>query len=235
VTRIEDDDSIAAYIGQPWPVNPTIVSWRTEDGSHMRFQFREYGAVIEMNEETVIWKDERNVSPQAVAAPAVLQVPGHVAGRLSSPKGLLLHGTRSGAAGNSTAQEFDGTVNYVQNGTDGTVGWHCTVGDNEIALHMKPDQYGWNARAASDHYLAAEFAQATVDKPISNAQVDAFCWWVQHEVLPVFPALPHVLKTHAEVEDSGETGANDGKSDVYPTGDARAEDVKARIRARLGW
>jgi hypothetical protein len=188
-----------------------------------------------MNEETVIWKDERNVSPQAVAAPAVLQVPGHVAGRLSSPKGLLLHGTRSGAAGNSTAQEFDGTVNYVQNGTDGTVGWHCTVGDNEIALHMKPDQYGWNARAASDHYLAAEFAQATVDKPISNAQVDAFCWWVQHEVLPVFPALPHVLKTHAEVEDSGETGANDGKSDVYPTGDARAEDVKARIRARLGW
>jgi hypothetical protein len=160
-----------------------------------------------------------------------------VAGRfVAPPRGIILHGTRSGQPYDE-AQEWRGTVNYVRNGAGG-LGWNVTVGPDRLALHLEPDQYGWNARAASDDYLACEFAQAQRDAPISNASVDAFCYWVREIVLVRWPGLPlgtdRGLPTHAELERRGETGAIDGKSDVFSYGSPLADELRARIRQRLG-
>jgi hypothetical protein len=148
------------------------------------------------------------------------------------PRGVILHGSRSGKAGNPKASEYAGTANWeVNNPND--LGWHATIGEGTVAVHLDPRQWGWNARGSSSHFLAVEFAQATVDEAISDAQVDAFCAWLTERVLPVWPALPMFFPTHAELDGTPEYGPHDGKSDVFPLGDDRADELRARIMARL--
>jgi hypothetical protein len=158
---------------------------------------------------------------------------GTVAGRYSiAPRGVILHGSRSGIAGRPVQAEYAGTRRYAASGIE--LGWTITVGDDAISLHMSPKEWGWNARAASRHYLACEFAQATVHDAITDGQVRAFCWWLRTVVRPVWPALDvTVLPTHAEVEAWGETGARDGKTDVHPFGSAQADHLRQRIAAEL--
>jgi hypothetical protein len=183
------------------------------------------------------WHDSTVVEePSATEyAPLIEHVPGIISGTFANqPQGVILHGSRSGSQ-NGTAAEYRGTVGYVSRGTDGTVGWHATIGDDAYAVHMDAGRWGWSARAASQRFLAVEFAQATVDRSISDAQVRAFCHWLQHEALPVWPGLPMHFPSHAEVEAAGLTGARDGKTDVYPGGDPRLEDLRRRIGERLGF
>lgn len=152
--------------------------------------------------------------------------------RIWTHKGIILHGSRSGRADYDTADEFASTVRYVLGGASG-LGWHVTIGDDEVAHHIDPWYYGWNARAASLHYLAVEFAQPLADRPISDAQVRAFCWWLEHYVWPSVPNFPLYMPTHAEVERSGETGVIDGKNDVFPYGSAEANELRERIYAQF--
>lgn len=144
------------------------------------------------------------------------------------PQGVILHGSRSGS-GNDTAAEYRGTANYAASGIE--LGWNATIGDDIYAIHMPCDRWGWNARAASQRYLAVEFAQATADRPISDAQVNAFCHWFEKEARRVWPGLALVFPTHAELPE----GQGDGKTDVFPRGDQRADELRARIVARLGF
>lgn len=155
------------------------------------------------------------------------------AGRFGrTPKGIILHGSRSGIAGNPKDREYTACANWeVNNPND--LGWNATIGERKVAIHLPPQEWGWNARAASDDYLAVEFAQATVDDPITDAQVTAFADWVKTRVLVAWPGLPMHMPTHAEVEKSGETGQVDGKSDVFPAGDSRADELRSRIMAAL--
>lgn len=156
------------------------------------------------------------------------------AGRFASmPKGIILHGSRSGRAGNPKAAEYRGTASWEVNNPGG-LGWHATVGEGVVAVHLEPTEWGWNARAASDEYLAVEIAQATVDEPVTDAQVDALADWITTRVLPVWPGLPMRFPSHAEVEKSGETGAIDGKTDVFPAGDPRMDELRSRLVERLG-
>lgn len=156
------------------------------------------------------------------------------AGRFASvPKGIILHGSRSGRAGNPKAAEYLGTARYEISNPAG-LGWHATIGEGVVAVHMTPQEWGWNARAASDDYLAVEIAQATVDEPITDGQVMALADWIRTRVLPVWPTLPMHFPSHAEVEASGETGQHDGKSDVFPRGDRRMDDLRARLLAAIG-
>ena len=148
------------------------------------------------------------------------------------PKGVILHGSRSGAQGNPKKREAEACANWAVVNPEG-LSWHATIGENEYYVHLAPGEWGWNARAASDDYIAVEFAQATVDEPITDAQVDAFVAYMQREILPRWPHLPLVFKTHAEVEASGETGRKDGKTDVFPNNDVRAAELKARIMEKL--
>lgn len=166
--------------------------------------------------------------------PTIHRDPGTVAGKFTHvPSGIILHGSRSGIAGRSMQAEYDGTRRYAASGIE--LGWNLTCGHDAVSIHMAPDQWGWNSRAASRHYLAVELAQPTVHDSISDGQVRALVWWLQHEVWPRWPGMDfHSLPTHAELEARGETGAWDGKSDVWPVGDWRADALRAAIAARLG-
>lgn len=170
--------------------------------------------------------------PERRYAPKVLIKPDVRAGTFQQmPKGVILHGSRSGIEGNSTHNEFMGTANFALN-TD--LGWNATIGDDEIALHLGPDEWGWNARAASLVYLGVEIAQPTHGAPITDGQVRAFCWWMRRLVLPTWPGLPLHFPTHSEVEHNGETGQFDGKSDVFKWQDqSQCNELRQRIFARL--
>ena len=148
------------------------------------------------------------------------------------PKGVILHGSRSALAGNPTHAEFEGTARY-QGTNAGGLGWNATIGDDEIAIHLDPGEWGWNARAASRHYLAVEFAQPRESDLIGDGQVRAFCWWLRAHVFRRWPDQPRQFPTHAEVEQSGETGQLDGKTDVFHFGSPLADELRARIAARL--
>ena len=160
---------------------------------------------------------------------------GHIAGTFSGvPKGFILHGSRSGAAGNSKAREALGCANWCVNNPDG-LAWHASIGENEYYVHMNANQWGWNARGVSDEYVAVEFAQATEAEDITDAQVNAFVHWAQTVVLPVYPNIPLVLVTHAEVDGTAAYGGQfDGKTDVFRKTDPRSQQLKDRILAQLG-
>lgn len=162
--------------------------------------------------------------------PVIELVQGNVAGTFAAqPQGVILHGTRSGQQGYSTEQEYRATVNYVGGGAAG-LGWSITVGDGVYCAHMSPMHWGWNARGASRRFLAAELAQPTSDHPISDSQVSAFCWWFLNIARVAWPNLPAYFPTHAELPE----GIIDGKSDVYPRGDGRADELRGRIMTILG-
>lgn len=147
------------------------------------------------------------------------------------PKGVILHGSGSGRASNPPLAEYAGTANWENINPDG-LGWNATIGPNIVAVHLSAREWGWNARAASQSYLAVELAQPVRSVPISDEQVNAFCAWFEAEVLPVWPDIPLFFPTHCEVERSGETGQIDGKDDVFPDA-ARADELRGRIMARL--
>ncbi len=146
------------------------------------------------------------------------------------PRGVVLHGSRSGKPGNPKATEYLGTARYEVNNNVG-LGWHATVGENVVAVHLEPTEWGWHALQASKVYLGVEFAQATVDEPITDAQVDAFVAWFTQRVLTIYPNIPWHFLSHAEVDQ--EFNTNQGKSDAFPLGDVRMDDLRARIMARL--
>ena len=144
------------------------------------------------------------------------------------PRAIILHGTRSGR-GHSTHAEFTATAAYVRNGADG-LGWQVTVGDDEIAIHLPPDHWGWHCRSPwSELYLGIEFAQPTVDCAISDAQVRAACWWLREVAMVCWPDLPLALIAHSEID----PGIRDGKTDVFPRGDDRMNDLRLRMLAIL--
>jgi hypothetical protein len=154
---------------------------------------------------------------------------GTVAGVFSTtPAGVILHGSRSGVPSRSIDAEFVGTSNYAVNEPNG-LGWNATIGDDALALHIPADRWGWNARAASRKYLAVEFAQPVEDVDIVSGQVRACAWFI-HEARKRWPNLPLFMPTHAEL-DGTETGAFDGKSDVYSKFNPKAELLRSAIRA----
>jgi hypothetical protein len=163
----------------------------------------------------------------------ILYIPGQLGGFFSAmPKGVILHGSRSGVASRNIHDEFIGTANWAANNPGG-LSWNATIGEDEIALHLPEDEWGHNARRASGMYLAVEFSQPTVNHSISDAQVEAFCWWFQNKVTARWEAFPLTFPTHAEVEAWGLTGRIDGKTDVFPNGDPRTDELRQRILARL--
>ena len=146
------------------------------------------------------------------------------------PAGVILHGSRSGRD-QSISQEFYGTANFAKAGANG-LGWNVTIGNSMYAFHIAPTQWGWNARAASSKYLAVEFAQPTADVDITDEQVDAFCAWWRNDVRWLYQGLTLTtanMPTHAELQE----GIADGKSDCYPLGDPRADDLRQRILEAL--
>lgn len=154
---------------------------------------------------------------------------GQSAGRFAqTPLGVILHGSRSGAASNPTAAEYVGTAHWAVANPD-SLGWSATIGSDIIALHMPFAAWGWNAREHSSVYLAVELAQAVEAQPISDGQVRAVAWFFQ-QAKKTWPNLPRFFPTHAELP----AGVRDGKTDVFSRGSARTDELRARINAALG-
>lgn len=156
------------------------------------------------------------------------------AGRFAAmPKGIVLHGSRSGAAGNPKDREYLGTARYEQSNPNG-LGWHATIGEGKVAEHLTPREWGWHALQASKAYLGVELAQAVEGEPITDGQVAALADWIRTRVLPVWPDLPMHFPSHAEV-DRDENKINRGKTDAFRLGDPRMDELRARLTAALRW
>lgn len=153
------------------------------------------------------------------------------AGTLNTCQGVILHGSRSGVQGRDLMVEWRGTAGYEVNNPLG-LGWNATIGPGVVALHLDVRHWGWNARNASDTYVAVEIAQPTVNDPLPNAVPRAVADYIFDHVWPAWGETWH-FPSHAELEDWGETGANDGKTDLYPTGDPRMEAFREQVYARL--
>jgi hypothetical protein len=155
---------------------------------------------------------------------------GHVAGSFATiPRGILLHGSRGGAA--TLGAEYRGTSTWAANPSH-DLGWNATIGEHRYCTHMTARQWGWNAREHSSFYLAVEFAQPTVNDAITDAQVAAFVAWWRADVLPVWPAMTvsrTPLPTHSEMP----AGIRDGKTDTFPQGDSRNDQLRERIRTAM--
>lgn len=160
------------------------------------------------------------------------------------PLALILHSSRSGRApgeeqpSTRTYREYSGTVAWCQSPNNGGIGWHCTAGETATgepiyAVHLPPDQWAWHVRELSSTHLGIEFSQPTVNDPISDAQVAACAHWLTFEV---FPRWPHLSRATLEMPAHSETapGKRDGKSDPYPAGDVRLDNLRKRLRAQLG-
>lgn len=154
------------------------------------------------------------------------------AGRfMGTPKGIVLHGSRSGVAGNPKDKEYLGTARYEVSNPNG-LGWHATIGEHKVAVHLDPKEWGWHALQASKTYLGVEFAQAVEGEPITDAQVAALVDWIKTRALPSWPSLPMHFPSHAEV-DRDENKVNQGKTDAFRLGDPRMDDLRKRIMVGL--
>ncbi|MGE5619737.1 MAG: N-acetylmuramoyl-L-alanine amidase [Sphingomonadaceae bacterium] len=154
-----------------------------------------------------------------------------IAGRISAtPRGIILHGTRSGRR-QSRFLEFHGTRAYARAGCGGQyLGWHLTVGEDEISEHLPLDRWGYHAREWwSEHWIGIEFAQPTDEYTVTEKQVRAAVWWIKHRLLVAYPDMPLELLAHSEID----PGIRDGKTDVYPRGDRRTDELRDRIRSSL--
>ena len=168
------------------------------------------------------------LSTPADYTPIVEQAIGNRAGVFAgTPQGVILHGSRSGQD-YDTDREYQATVNYYRQGANG-LGWNATIGDDRVCEHLTAAEWGWNARSASRQYLAVEFAQATVDRPISDGQVRAFSWLFRNRFRGEWPSLPQEFPMHSELPQ----GVSDGKTDPHVRGGIAGEKLRARIVAEI--
>lgn len=113
------------------------------------------------------------------------------------------------------------------------------AGDDELSIHLNSWQWGWHAFKASDKYLSIEFAQSGyqhVYQPISDAQVRAAAWAIKRDRdywRTQGVVIPLRLRSHAELEQEGETVSTSGKTDVFSYRDPRTDDLRIRLLARL--
>lgn len=229
-------------LGHPWKLALMAYNWGSgnvdkwlaagADDTSIRQQTTHYLDVILGSG----WTEPGEAPPQGADVGVVFEDkpdPEPAGTFYTQPLGVILHGSRSGKAGNAKLAEYNGTANWEVNNPDG-LGWNATIGEGRVAVHLDAKHWGWNARAASGLFLAVEFAQATVDEAISDAQVDAFCAWMRRDVLPVWPALKLSFPTHAELDGTTAYGGyHDGKTDVFPKADARADALRTRILSNL--
>jgi hypothetical protein len=173
---------------------------------------------VPVQPSTIVYEDYRDPAPAGAFS--------------STPRGIVLHGSRSGKAGNPQMAEYTGTANWEVNNPN-SLGWNITVADHRVAEHIDVRHWGWHAKAASPHYLSVEFAQPTVNDAITDAQVDALADWIKTRVTPVWGDLGFHFPSHAEVQQSGEAGDR-GNTDVYPLGDPRLDTLRNRLYALLG-
>lgn len=226
-------DQIARYWARYAPDKvETLSRYNKPDGSALAGVRARYAQMLALARETLGTSEPEPAPPAGDVLFEDYRDPVPAGRFAAQPRGVILHGSRSGNAGNPIDQEYKGTASYEVNNSAG-LGWHATIGERKVAVHLTAQEWGWNARAASPAYLAVEFAQPTAAHTITEGQIAAFVAWFKQIVQPAWPGLPLHFPTHAEVERSGETGQIDGKSDCYAYGDIRADQLRSAILAGI--
>ena len=104
--------------------------------------------------------------------------------------------------------------------------WWLTVGEDMVAVHTNPDQWGWHAGdPLSRRWLGVEFAQCKLGDPITDCQVRATAWAITNLFWERWPAGIPRFECHSQTEQ----GRQWGKTDPFPDGDPRNDDLIARI------
>ena len=179
-----------------------------------------FGVQSRLNTELLPWEQPPEYRPTLFCHPS----PSGQGRFWISPAGIILHGTRSGRRLDRFS-EFHGTRGWAQSGADG-LAWHVTVGEDCVATHLDPGQWGWHCgEPDSRRYLGIEFAQPTVEYDITDLQVRAAAWWIREVALERWPLMGLELRAHSEIEQ----GRESGKSDPYPDGDPRNWELADRI------
>src|SRR5687768_14608346 len=164
--------------------------------------------------------------------PVLHDNPGSVAGAFTQrPRGIALHGSRSGRDEFSTKHEYDVTRRFAQ---ETELGWNVTIGPDAVAEHIPVTHWRHHARRASDEYLSVELAQPIVHRAIENGQVRAFAWWYLNRVVPVWGEYAmddEDCPTHHQLETRGLTGHQDARGDVFP--DERAVSLRQALAAEI--
>lgn len=122
-----------------------------------------------------------------------------------------------------------GTVGFAEGGAN-DLAWHATVGDDEVAIHLEADEWGYHAREFSRDWIGIEFAQATIDRPICDAQIRAALWYLRRCVLPVYPELD---LSHFMFHSECAAGVRDGKTDPFANHSSELADLRRRILETL--
>ena len=210
----------------------TLSRYNKPDGTASASVRQRYANMLELARQQLGMSDPQP-EPEPVPGETIYeQYPDpQPAGTLAACAGVIFHGSRSGRAGNPLMNEYKGTASYEVNNPLG-LGWNATVGPGVVALHLPADQWGHNARAASDNYVGVEIAQPTVDDHLPDSVPLALADYIFDHVWPRWGEVWH-FPSHAELEDWGETGANDGKTDLYPTGDSRMDTFRQKVYDRL--
>ena len=132
-------------------------------------------------------------------------------------RGIVLHGTRSGRAGNPS--EGTGTVNYCL--TPGTTSYNWILDyDGTVYELVPPGVAAWHAGFLNHNFLGLAFAQPTASDPITDAQHASARWLIARESARYgFPAVRKPWLSGTSTWGIGEhmtsdQGAAFGKSDV---------------------
>ena len=158
---------------------------------------------------------------------------------LARPRGLVLHGTRSGVP-KTIHDEYDGTRDWATHALvhdpvngDYYLGWHVTVGEDEYSVHMTAREWGWNCGGDSMYRFAIEFAQWDVSQAITDRQVRTAARAIKNELLPQWGPYdwsdPNAMKGHSELPQ----GIRDGKTDTFPLNSAALAMLKQRLQVAL--
>lgn len=132
--------------------------------------------------------------------------------------GIVVHGTRSGRAGNPT--EGIGTVNYCC--TPGTTSYNFVIDrDGTVYELVPPGTAAWHAQELNYNWLGVALAQGVVEDSITDGQ-QASLYWVLRKLCDQYEipfqrltalAGPQADKGIVEHKDTAQ-GQGHGKSDV---------------------
>lgn len=148
----------------------------------------------------------------------------NVGGALVTPRGVMLHSTRSGKD-NTPQEEYNGTVNWFMNKWGKSdASSHALVGHDRIALLVPLTRQAYHAKENNSTHLSIEFVQAKTTTPYVGFQYDVGAWltrlWCGEFGIPMERVLSQYKRGIISHDDS-EQGKRDGKSDVGKSFDWR--------------
>jgi hypothetical protein len=127
--------------------------------------------------------------------------------------GAVLHGTRSGKAGNPPDAEYEGTINYCSNIANGASYNAVIHKDGTLCELVHPGNAAWHAAEMNSTWMGVAFCQAVDGEVISDAQYKSAAWYLRTYLKGMFGVPLTVGGTLFQHKETAQ-GKSYGKSDV---------------------